>query len=83
MKPYYLNWDTNPLKTFKMKKLFILLTTAAIPFLLVWIAFILTGFSFNPIEVFQNGPFWGISTIYWLIWVCMLGPIVETIYDIR
>jgi len=62
-----------------MKKLFILLTTAALPFLLVWAAFLLTAFSFNPIEIFQNGTFWGISVIYWLLWVCLLGFITEMI----
>ncbi len=66
-----------------MKKLFILLTTAAIPFLLVWIAFILTGFSFNPTKVFQDVSFWTISVVYWFVWICLLGRIVEVIDDIR
>lgn len=57
----------------------VLLTTAALPFLLVWAAFILTGFSFNPREMFQSGPFWGVSVIYWMLWVCLLGLIVEMV----
>lgn len=62
-----------------MKKFIVLLATAALPFLLVWMAFILTGFSFNPREIFQAGSFWGISAMYWVLWVCLLGMIVELI----
>lgn len=60
-----------------MKKLFIILTLAALPFLLVWMGFILTAFSFNPIEVFQGGTFWGMSVIYWFIYICLIGLIVD------
>jgi hypothetical protein len=66
-----------------MKKFFILLTTLTIPFLLVWIGFILTAFSYNPIEVFQDISFWTISVIYWFVWICLLARIVEVIDDIR
>lgn len=62
-----------------MKKLSILLILAALPFLLVWAAFFLTGFSFSPTHIFQDGTFWGLSIMYWILWVCMLGPIVELI----
>lgn len=65
-----------------MKKLFILLTTAAIPFLLVWAAFILTGFSFNPITTFQAGSFWGVSVIYWFLWICLCPLIIEGINEV-
>jgi hypothetical protein len=64
-----------------MKKLLILLTTGCLPFLLVWIGFFLTGFSYNPISVFQSGSFWGVSILYWLLWVCLLGLIVDMIND--
>ena len=62
-----------------MKKLGILFTTAALPFLLVWAAYFLTGFSFSTTNVFQDGVFWGLSIMYWILWICMLGPIVELI----
>jgi hypothetical protein len=59
------------------KTLMIVLIFAALPFLLVWSAFILTGFSFYPRGVFQSEVFWGISIIYWLVYACMLGPMIE------
>ena len=62
-----------------MKKLFIALTFAALPFLLVWMAFILTAFSFNPIETFRDGNFWGVSIIYWFMYVCLIGFIIEMV----
>jgi hypothetical protein len=62
-----------------MKKFSILLATAALPFLLVWAAWILTAFNFNPRNVFSEGSFWGVSVIYWLMWVCLVGLIVELI----
>jgi len=62
-----------------MKKLFIALTFAALPFLLVWMAFILTAFSFNPIETFRDGNFWGVCIIYWFMYVCLIGFIIEMV----
>lgn len=62
-----------------MKKLKIALITAALPFLLVWAGFILTGFAFSPREVFQSGTFWGISVIYWTLYICLIGCILEEI----
>jgi hypothetical protein len=65
-----------------MKKFSILLTTAALPFLLVWMAFILTAGSFNPISgVFQQPGFWFISTIYWILWTCMLPATIDLINE--
>ncbi len=66
-----------------MKKLLILLATAALPFLLVWTAFILTAFNFNPHDVFSEGSFWGVSVIYWLLWVCMSPLIIEGINEVH
>ena len=60
-----------------MKNLLIVLTLAALPFLLVWAAFILTAFSFNPIEIFQNGNFWGVSALYWFLYLCLIGFVIE------
>lgn len=65
-----------------MKKLVVLLSTAAIPFLLVWAAFVLTGFSFNPINVFQDGAFWGVSVLYWFLWVCICPLIIDGINEV-
>jgi len=62
-----------------MRKLYIAITFAALPFLLVWMGFILTGFAFNPYEVFQNGNFWGVSIIYWFMYVCLIGFIIEMV----
>lgn len=60
-----------------MKKLQVAGALAALPFLLVWIAFILTGFNFNPHEVFSHGAFWGVSGIYWFMYIMMIGFIME------
>jgi hypothetical protein len=64
-----------------MKKLLILGIFAALPFLLVWAAFILTGFNFNPHNVFNEGAFWGLSCMYWFLYVCLMAVIVEAIDD--
>lgn len=53
--------------------------TAIIPFLLVWIAFLMTGFSFTPREVFQSSAFWGFSGFYWIFWICMIGFIAQEV----
>lgn len=62
-----------------MKKLYIAILTAILPFILVWAGFILTGFSYKPVEVFQGGAFWGISSMYWLMWVYMIAIILDMI----
>lgn len=66
-----------------MKKLKIALIIASLPFLLVWAGFILTGFAFSPREVFQSGSFWGISVIYWTLYICMMPVIIDTIDEIK
>jgi hypothetical protein len=66
-----------------MKKLQILGAIAALPFLLVWAGFILTGFNFKPADVFNNGVFWGLSCMYWFLYICLISLIVETINEIR
>ena len=60
-----------------MKKVLIFITLAILPFILVWVAFFLTAFSFNTTEVFQSQMFWLISVIYWFLFTCMLGPLLE------
>ena len=64
-----------------MKKFIIFCSTACVPFILVWLGFLLTAFSYNPIEIFQSGTFWGISVLYWLLWVCMSPLIMEIINE--
>ena len=61
------------------KKLKIALIFAILPFILVWTAAILTAFSFSPIEIFQHGAFWFISVIYWTLYICLIGAILEDI----
>jgi hypothetical protein len=66
----------------KIKKTFsILFLLGILPFILVWLAFVLTGFSFNPIHVFQGGTFWGVSVLYWFLYVCLIGVIAEVIEE--
>ena len=60
-----------------MRKLLIIITLAITPFLLVWTAFLLTAFSFNAVQVFQGGSFWFISVIYWIMYLCMIGIIID------
>jgi len=63
-----------------MKKACVLtMLLGLLPFLLVWVAFIFTGFAFSPKDVFQNGIFWVISCSYWVLpYLC---GIVPTIWD--
>jgi hypothetical protein len=61
-----------------MKKLLVFIILAILPFILVWVAYLLTAFSFNTTEVFQSQMFWLISVVYWFIFTCMLGPLLET-----
>jgi hypothetical protein len=69
------------LKIIIMKKLQVLCATAALPFLLVWAGFILTGFNFEPHNVFSDGAFWGLSCMYWFLWLCLIPLIIELIDD--
>lgn len=64
------------------KKLLVILVFGSLPFLLVWSGFVLTGFSYNPRDIFQRESFWGLSVIYWLIWVCTLPLQIEIVQDI-
>lgn len=66
-----------------MKKFLIFCSTALIPFFLVWIGFILTAFSYSPREIFQGGAFWGLSCMYWLLWLCLSPLILEAINEIH
>jgi len=61
----------------KKIKMSVFTVTMLAPFLLVWTAWIMTAFSFNAREVFQEGAFWGISIIYWFIWLCLIGMVID------
>lgn len=52
-----------------MKKITYYTVIVLLPFLIVWIAFIMTAFSFNPRDVFQREAFWGVSVIYWALFM--------------
>lgn len=62
-------------------KILIAILSGTFPFILVWMGFILTGFSYSPREVFQGNTFWGVSLIYWFMWICMIGFILEMIEE--
>ena len=66
-----------------MKKIKILAIVYAMPFLLVWAGFILSGFSYNPRTIFQEATFWGVSTLYWFIVFCLTGLILEVINELN
>lgn len=42
------------------------------PFIVVWMAFICTGFAFTPKDVFTNDLFWTFSVVYWVIFYPIL-----------
>lgn len=65
-----------------MKKFKFFAIVYIMPFLLVWMGFILSGFSYSPREVFQSEVFWGVSTVYWFVMFCLTGLIVEIINEI-
>ena len=65
------------------KKLAIISCIYLLPFILIWIGWIVTAFSFNPREIFQGNVFWGISIMYWLIAFCLFPLIIETVNEIK
>ena len=65
-----------------MKKLKFFVIVYMMPFLLVWIGFVLSGFSYSPRNVFQSEVFWGVSTVYWFVMFSLTGAIVEIINEI-
>jgi hypothetical protein len=65
----------------KKIKMNVFVVTMLTPFLSVWIAWIMTAFSFDVKAVFQHGAFWGISMIYWFIWLCLIGMVIDGIKE--
>lgn len=45
-----------------------------LPFILVWMTYFLTAFSFSAREVFQTSMFWGLSVMYWMA-MLMIAPL--------
>lgn len=64
-----------------MRKIKILAIVFLLPFLLVWVAFIMTAFSFNPKDVFTGTAFWGMSFVYWYVASMLLPTIVSAINE--
>lgn len=62
-----------------MKKLKIIVAFFCLPFLLVWAGFILTAGAFKPYDIFTHGAFWGLSCMYWFLYICLIDVIVEII----
>ena len=55
--------------------------TMLLPFLTVWTAWIMTAFSFEVRSVFQEGAFWGISLVYYFIWLCLIGMVIDDLKE--
>lgn len=52
---------------------------ANLPFILIWMFYVATGFAFNPKEdVFNTHIFWTISFLYWIVFV---GGILQAIWS--
>jgi hypothetical protein len=51
--------------------------TLLLPFLSVWTAWVMTALNFDVREVFHKEAFWAISGIYWFIWVCVIGMVLD------
>ena len=52
-------------------------TFFVVPFIIIWVAYFLTGFSFSAQEVFNNGMFWVLSVIYWVTTLVATGSIMD------
>jgi hypothetical protein len=65
----------------KKIKLSVFTVTMLAPFLLVWIGWIMTAFSFNVHDVFHSNAFWGVGLIYWFIWLCLIGIVIDELKE--
>lgn len=61
-----------------MKKIHFFYLTTVLPFFLVWAAWLLTAFSFDPRETFQTAAFWGLTVCYYFVYLCIAPVIYET-----
>ena len=55
----------------------IFMSLFVIPFVLVWTAWLLTGFSFSPKDVFGDMVFWFLGIMYWLSCLVATGAIID------
>jgi hypothetical protein len=37
----------------------------------------MTAFSFDVYDVFHSNAFWGVGIIYWFIWLCLIGMVLD------
>lgn len=65
----------------KKIKVNVFVITMLAPFLAVWIGWLMTAFSFDVHTVFQHPAFWGISVIYYFIWLCLIGMVIDGIKE--
>jgi hypothetical protein len=56
-------------------KVFLLLFI--IPFVLVWMAWLLSAMSFSIKDAFSQEGFWFVSTLYWFFSLVMAGALTE------
>jgi hypothetical protein len=67
-----------------MKKLFKIISLGlilfSIPFLLVWIAYLFTGFAFVPRETFHDVGFCLMTAIYYIIMLCAFPYIYTNLF---
>jgi hypothetical protein len=61
-----------------MKALFYLVTLLVVwPFALIWAIGFLTAFQVNPLRIFESSNFWGISVVFWVLALMLIGPLHE------
>ena len=65
----------------KKIKMTVFTVTMLAPFLLVWIGWVMTAFSFNVYDVFHHNALWGISLIYWFLWLCLIGMVIDDLKE--
>lgn len=63
------------------EKIKVALALFSLPFLVVWMSWLLTACTFDYREIFGSGVFWFITGCYWFFYVCMIGPILELVND--
>jgi hypothetical protein len=59
------------------KKTIAYAVTLLAPFLVVWVAYIMTGFVFSTQDVFTSPVFWIMSVIYWVTFMWIPCSVIE------
>jgi hypothetical protein len=62
------------------KKITAYVAAALFPFICVWVAFIATGFMFNPHDIFMSDVFMFFCVLYYMI---VIWPVLYTINESR